>query len=171
MTSAKSRQSEDRRGLTISFATPAHNIVAVVNQHAEESAHLRRARSVLVIAPHVKLHHLRRLDDRIAAHLDGLAVAGDFGSQLCEALLETPGVGEVFAATVRAIEEKDEQRLNRLFALTAAVPVKGARFKLISKLQLPQPLAGAANARERIVECGIICVTSLATVLISVCPC
>jgi uncharacterized protein (TIGR02270 family) len=31
-------------------------------------------------------------------------------------------VGEVFAATVRAIEEKDERRLDKLFALVIAVP-------------------------------------------------
>jgi len=97
-------------------------IPAVVSQHAEEAAILRNTRSVLVRAPHVKLHHLRRLDDRIAAHLDGLAVAGEFGSRLCEAALERPGKGEVFAAAVRAIEEKDAQQLDRLFALVGAVP-------------------------------------------------
>jgi uncharacterized protein (TIGR02270 family) len=103
-------------------ASTAKPIRVVVQQHAEESAHLRHVRSVLVAAPHVKLHHLRRLDDRIAAHLDGLAVAGEFGSQLGEAALETPGVGEVFAAAVRAIEENDQRRLDKLFALVGAVP-------------------------------------------------
>lgn len=94
----------------------------IIQQHAEEAAHLRLMRSVLVSAPHVKLHHLRRLDDRLAAHLDGLAVAGEYGSNVCEAALESPGAGEVFAATVRAIEEKDERRLDKLFALVVAVP-------------------------------------------------
>jgi uncharacterized protein (TIGR02270 family) len=36
--------------------------------------------------------------------------------------LESPGVGEVFAAAVRAIEEKDKGRLDKLFALVNAVP-------------------------------------------------
>lgn len=49
----------------------------IIQQHAEEAAHLRHMRSNLVSAPHVKLRHLRRLDDRLAAHLDGLAVAGE----------------------------------------------------------------------------------------------
>ena len=97
-------------------------ILPVVRQHAEESANLRNMRSGLVTAPHVKLHHLRRLDDRIAAHLDGLAVAGEFGWKLCEAALETPGVGEVFAATVRAIEDKNLPGLDKLLALAEAVP-------------------------------------------------
>src|SRR5512146_2662670 len=88
----------------------------IIQQHAEEAAHLRHVRSIQVSAPHVKLHHLRRLDDRLAAHLDGLAVAGEYGSSVCEAALESPGAGEVFAASVRAIEEKDERRLDKLFA-------------------------------------------------------
>jgi uncharacterized protein (TIGR02270 family) len=102
----------------------------IIQQHAEEAAHLRLMRSVLVSAPHVKLHHLRRLDDRVAAHLDGLAVAGEYGSSVSEAALESPAIGEVFAATVRAIEEKDERRLDKLFALVTAVPA--ARAGLIS---------------------------------------
>lgn len=97
-------------------------VLPVVQQHAEEAAHLRHVRSVLVRAPHVKLHQLARLDERIAAHLDGLAVAGDFGRTLCAAALEHPGVGEVFAAAVRALEEKDQQRVDRLVALVEAMP-------------------------------------------------
>jgi uncharacterized protein (TIGR02270 family) len=97
-------------------------IPAVISQHAEESAILRHVRSVLVRAPHVRLHHLARLDERIAAHLDGLAVAGDDGRRLCAAALETPGVGELFAAAVRAIEERDAAGLDRLFAVAGAVP-------------------------------------------------
>lgn len=97
-------------------------IAVVVQQHAEESAILRNTRSVLAVAPHVKLHHLRRLDDRIAAHLDGLAVADEFGWGLCEAALERPGAGEVFAAAVRAIEDKNSAGLEKLLALAETVP-------------------------------------------------
>jgi uncharacterized protein (TIGR02270 family) len=97
-------------------------IPVVVEQHAEESAMLRNTRSFLVRASHVQLHRLRRIDDRIAAHLDGLAVAGEYGAGLSMAALEKPGVGQVFAATVRAIEDKDAQRLDRLFAVAEAVP-------------------------------------------------
>jgi uncharacterized protein (TIGR02270 family) len=104
------------------LATSRQPIPAVVAQHAEESAILRNVRSVLVRAPHVKVHQLRRLDDRIAAHLEGLAVAGEFGWKLCESALENPGVGEVFAATVRAIEEKNAAGIDKLLALAEAVP-------------------------------------------------
>jgi uncharacterized protein (TIGR02270 family) len=105
-------------------------IPVVVQQHAEESAVLRQIRSVLVRAPHVRLRHLRRLDDRIAAHLDGLAVAGSYGTALCTAALERVGAGEVFALAVRVIAERDDRALDRLAALAAALP--DARRGLLS---------------------------------------
>ena len=105
-------------------------IPVVVQQHAEESAMLRHVRSVLVRAPHVKLSHLRRLDDRIAAHLDGLAVAGRYGTGLCTAALERAGAGEVFALAVRVIDERDDRAIQRLVALAAALP--DARRGLLS---------------------------------------
>lgn len=97
-------------------------LLAVVRQHVEESAILRDIRSVLTSAPHVKLHQLRRLDDRIAAHLDGVAVAGKFGWALCESALENPTAGTVFAATERTIEDKNLLALNKLLMLAEAVP-------------------------------------------------
>ena len=77
---------------------------------------------MLASAPHVKLHQLRRLDDRIAAHLDGVAVAGEFGWKLCEAALENPSKGTVFVATERAIEDKILAGLEKLLALAETVP-------------------------------------------------
>jgi uncharacterized protein (TIGR02270 family) len=94
----------------------------VVQQHAEESALLRHVRSVLVRAPHVRLLQLGRLDERIAAHLDGLAVAGRHGMAYCMAALERPGAGEVFALTVRAIEARDSKILRHALALVEAIP-------------------------------------------------
>lgn len=131
-------------------------IPAVVQQHAEESAVLRQIRSVLVRAPHVRLRHLRRLDDRIAAHLDGLAVAGSYGTALCTAALERTGAGEVFALAVRLIDERDDRALDRLAALAAALP--DARRGLLSafgwvsaaQLQgLVQSLLASRDAQRR----------------------
>ncbi|MDN3920011.1 TIGR02270 family protein [Roseateles violae] len=107
-------------------------IPVVVHQHAEESAMLRHIRSVLARAPHVRLRHLARLDERIAAHLDGLAVAGSYGTRLCTEALERPGAGEVFALAVRLIDERDETALQRLIAIAAALP--DARRGLLSAL-------------------------------------
>ncbi|HEV7575704.1 MAG TPA: TIGR02270 family protein [Caldimonas sp.] len=96
-------------------------IAAVVRQHADDAAALRVVRSVLVRAPHVRLRHLARLDERIAAHLDGLAVAGTSGTAVCTAALDSPGPGQVFAAAIRAIEDRDDRSLHRLIALSVAV--------------------------------------------------
>jgi uncharacterized protein (TIGR02270 family) len=93
-----------------------------VQQHAEEAAMLRHVRSVLVRAPHVRLLQLGRLDERIAAHLDGLAVAGSYGTALCVAALENPGAGEVFALAVRALESRDSALLQRAVALAPLLP-------------------------------------------------
>lgn len=100
-----------------------HPHVAVIEtQHAEDASHLRHVRSVLVRAPHVQLHRLQRLDDRIAAHLDGLAVAGDAGLKLCTEALASPSAGAVFALAVRSLESRDPALLQRLFAIAAAEP-------------------------------------------------
>jgi uncharacterized protein (TIGR02270 family) len=97
-------------------------VPVVVMQHAEDAAALRTTRSVLVRAPHVKLRDLRRGDDRLAAHLDGLSIAGEYGWRLAESALERPGVGEVFVATIRAIEMRKTDALRRLLALAGAMP-------------------------------------------------
>jgi uncharacterized protein (TIGR02270 family) len=115
-------------------------VSVVVQQHQEEAAALRATRQFLVGAPHVRLHHLRRIDDRIAAHLDGLAVSGEFGSRLCEAALESPGIGEVFTATVRAIDDRNAASLARLMSLAEAEPDSGkgllSAFGWVSPAQL-----------------------------------
>ena len=100
-------------------------VPVVVLQYGEGASQLRNNRTILVRAPHVKLHQLRRLDDRLAAHLDGLAVSGEAGRAHCQAALETLGTGTVFTATVRAIQDHDTAALDKLIALSEAVePVR-----------------------------------------------
>ena len=97
-------------------------IDVVVHQHVEECVHLRNVRSTLVRAPHSRLLHLARLDERIAAHLDGISVAGERGSVLSHQALEPPSVGAVFAATVHAIESHDAERLHKMLTVGRATP-------------------------------------------------
>ena len=97
-------------------------IATVVQLHVEESAMLHGTRCKLTSAPRIKLHQLRRIDDRIAAHLDGVAVAGEFGWKLCEAALVNPNADAVFAATERAIEDKNLPVFNELLALAEELP-------------------------------------------------
>lgn len=70
----------------------------------------------------MKLRHLRRFDERLEAHLDGLTVAGEHAWPLCEAALERPSAGAAFAAAIRAIEDNHAAHLGRLIALAGSVP-------------------------------------------------
>jgi uncharacterized protein (TIGR02270 family) len=97
-------------------------VALVVQRHAEEAALLCNQRFFLAASGHTKLHHLRRLDDRLAAHLDGLAVARDAGSRACDEALARAGRGEVFAAIVLALENHDPPRLERLLAVAEQLP-------------------------------------------------
>jgi len=108
-------------------ATPVHAaaggcVPAVVIQHADEVAALRQIRSVHVRAPQVNLRDLRRLDDRIAAHVDALSIAGRFATACCTHALERPTTGPVFAAAVHAIHSQDSAALERLLAVAGALP-------------------------------------------------
>jgi uncharacterized protein (TIGR02270 family) len=97
-------------------------VVAVVLQHVEDAAVLRNSRSYLVSASDVKLHQLRRLDDRLAAHLDGIAVAGKHGTLLTIAALQNSGQGEIYTATVNTIESRDAVGLEKLLSGTEPLP-------------------------------------------------
>ena len=105
---------------TTIYARPA--VSAVVQQHVDDSIALRGTRSVLVRAPHVRLRHLRRLDDRLAASLDGVAVAGASGIDLCRAALADPNPGVVFTLAVQALEARDTATLGRLMSVAESVP-------------------------------------------------
>ena len=72
------------------------------------------------------LLHLGRLDERLAAHLDGVAVAQAYGAALTRQALERPGIGEVFLATVRAIQDHDTDCLDKLLAIAEAAPPSGS---------------------------------------------
>jgi uncharacterized protein (TIGR02270 family) len=107
-------------------------VPTIVRQHAEEAAFLYSLCTSLRHAPHVRLGRLADFDERLAAHLDGLSVAGRRAWPFCEAALETGAAGAYFTLMVRAVEEKDAERIDRCFALAEAVPK--ARAGLISAL-------------------------------------
>ncbi len=92
-------------------------ISAVLDQHVEDAAVLYNSRAWLLSAPNCRLHHLRRSDDRLAAHLDGIAIGGDIAWTACESALEWLSSASLFVAAVTAIEGKRLHHLYRLFAL------------------------------------------------------
>ena len=105
----------------------------VVQQHAEETAMLRLARSFLVRSSEIGLDAMARHDRRIAAHLDGLQVAGSCGLQLCMQALERTGAGEVFAASACAIQLGDERTLADLIEQLGAEPEAMRRYALVDQ--------------------------------------
>jgi len=77
---------------------------SLVSQHAELAAHLWRMRCEAVQAPDHDLRALARLEDRIEAHLDGLLEAGDGALPILEAGLSAGDAGEVFTASLVALQ-------------------------------------------------------------------
>lgn len=104
------------------------NIPLVLQQHVDDAVSLRQVRAVLLRAPHVQLHRLRRLDDRIAAHLDGVAVAGPDGLVVLEAALASPSAGVVFALAVCALQGRNAPLLQRVVTLAATLPEAESGF-------------------------------------------
>lgn len=94
----------------------------IVLQHANEAAGLWTTRGELAAAPNVNLFDLARWDERLAAHLDGLLVAGEEGWPVCDSLLEDQSAGAMFVVAARAIEDKRSDKLDGLFVLAGTVP-------------------------------------------------
>lgn len=86
-----------------------------MSQHIEDAVHVYHVRSMLLYSSRGQLHRRQRLDDRIAAHLDGLTVAGEVGLKLCIETLASPTAGAVFTLAVLSLESRDTAVLQRLF--------------------------------------------------------
>lgn len=120
-------------------------VAAVVRQHADDAAILHTTRSGLTAAPHVKLHHLRRCDERIAAHLDGLSVAGEQGWPVVEAMLDNPDAGAAFVASVRSLHDRRTDTLDRMLAFAAASPVVSTGLRAAFGWEEPAALRGVVS--------------------------
>jgi uncharacterized protein (TIGR02270 family) len=101
---------------------PAAIIANVVREHANEAAGLWTSRNRLATATRASLFELRRADERLTAHLDGLVVAADEGWRVCEAMLEDQSAGAVFVSAAVAVQAKQHERLERLFGLADNSP-------------------------------------------------
>ncbi len=62
------------------------------------------------------------MDGRVAAHLDGLRIAGEEGWMFCEQQLSANEEGEAFAAGVMALESADQGRLSKVLEVVRNVP-------------------------------------------------
>jgi uncharacterized protein (TIGR02270 family) len=107
-------------------------IPEVVEQHVEQAAFLWQLRDGAVRSPQYTLRMIEELDDRLDANLEGSGVAGEAGWKLCEAALALGSAGEVFVASVLAIDSNDVQRIR--VAVKAACRSRAALRGLVSAL-------------------------------------
>jgi uncharacterized protein (TIGR02270 family) len=97
--------------------------VAVVSQHAVDTAFLWHLRnSVAVKGPHYRLAHLLKLDNRIAAHLDGLAIASSAGAQIFQSEVDAAHPGFFFGLTILALQQRYANAVDRILEAVSAEP-------------------------------------------------
>lgn len=85
----------------------SQSLSQVLDEHVEEASFLWLQRSHAVHAPNYSPQQFSDLDERLAAHIDGLRVAGDAGWRLLESALDNESAEDFFAAAVLAIEARD----------------------------------------------------------------
>jgi uncharacterized protein (TIGR02270 family) len=102
--------------------TSTEPLLHIVDQHVEEAGHLAHMRQFLLNAPAPQLQALLRHDQRLAAHIDAIAVAGDAGRLASERAVEAGAPGAMFAAGACAVESTDAIRVERMLSLAQALP-------------------------------------------------
>lgn len=101
-------------------------ISTILTQHAEDAALLWLQRQGAIHAPHFRLRHLARLDERLGAHLDGLCVAAEEGRAWPrDEDGELPG--SLFTEAVVALYTAPE-RLDAILTRTQALPDRHAEI-------------------------------------------
>jgi uncharacterized protein (TIGR02270 family) len=119
----------------------------LVAQHAEEAAFLWSQRDRATEAPHFGRRHLAHLEQRVAAHLSGLVVAGAVGVQRATAQWQRyPGSGEAFAVLAAALQAGDHT-ISETFVRSAA-PIPAVRRGLSGALGWCQPSVSAPLVRR-----------------------
>lgn len=112
----------------------------VVETHAREAAFLWTLRSRAVGAPHYRLKHLRKIDARVTAHLEGLRIARDDGWQAALEVLADLEGGPLFVAAALAFSGRDVRQMNHVVQLALTDPaLEAALVSALSWLE-PEPL-------------------------------
>ena len=118
-----------------------------VEAHVDEAAFVWEHRERAAIAPHYRLHHLRPLDERLAAHLDGARLGGEFAWRVATAALDGGDAGALFVTTHLAFAASDPVGMRQMLGLVLAEPAHAAAF--VAALAWLPP-AQVAPALERL---------------------
>jgi uncharacterized protein (TIGR02270 family) len=94
----------------------------LLEQHADEAAFLWTHRDFACGARHPSFDALSALDERLAAHLDGLRIAGEESIAICQARLPGGDPGELFVAAALAAGGNDPRRLAEAIDRAAGTP-------------------------------------------------
>jgi uncharacterized protein (TIGR02270 family) len=97
-------------------------IPEIVGQHVEDGSFLWLLRERATVASDIRLADLADLDLRLEAHVDALRIAGARVEEVCGDALVQVDPGAVFLAGVRALEARDNARLQDLLAMVAEQP-------------------------------------------------
>src|SRR3569833_1930815 len=101
----------------------------VIEEHATGAAFLWTQRQNAAAAPHFKLKHLARLDERVLAHLYGLRVAGPVGWQAALNSLAQGDPGSVFALAYLAFANGEPTKMRDSLHLALARQSLGDAFE------------------------------------------
>lgn len=95
-------------------------IAHIIDRHVEDAAFLWLQREdACLVQPHYQLADLVALDNRLAANLDGVAVAGKFGLDVAvDQAMKYQAPGEIFVATWSAIWHSSGKHLDQMIALS-----------------------------------------------------
>jgi len=94
----------------------------VLSEHAGEAAFLWTQRERAVDAPQFRLTHLRRLDERVQAHLAALRVAGEPGWRASLERADPDDAGAIFTICSLAFDGTLAERMRHALALVMASP-------------------------------------------------
>jgi uncharacterized protein (TIGR02270 family) len=120
---------------------------AVLAEHATTTAFLWKLRERALRAPHYKLKHLARLDERLSAHVAGLRQGGAVALAIVQAEMEDANPGTVFGLTYLAFHCGDTRLMNQAIQVALAEPA--LRDPFVSALAW-LPLARVLPALERL---------------------
>lgn len=124
------------------MSTAAGILPHVIAEHAAEVAALYHARRRLMTLPDVDLDGIRQADDRIDAHMDGLAVAQSMGWDIRELLGNEREEGETFVAAAMALEHQNISLLEELLSAAVAEPEQWRELLAGFGWVVPQRLRG-----------------------------
>lgn len=95
----------------------------VLDEHVSSAAALWSLRERAVGAPHFRLLHLARLDERLLAHLEGLRVSGPTGQALAMQALGEGEPAAVFVAAWLAFSAQEPDAMRSVLQASLAEPV------------------------------------------------